>query len=147
MTSCLRSLGKHVDHDLRRLTIGSISLVAAATLTLSLAQGPLAIYLASAVWGLGWGGAPTLLQTAGVIAGGRHSEAAADGAQSMLVTLWNAAMALGGSIGGLILTVGGATALPAAAALLSVPALFVVVAARRHGFADAQPTSPPRACT
>ena len=101
----------------------------------TLTQNSVAIYVASAVWGLGWGGAPTLLQTAGVVAGGRHSPAAADGAQAMLVTLWNAAMALGASIGGLILTIGGALALPAATALLSVPALLVVIAARRHGFA------------
>jgi predicted MFS family arabinose efflux permease len=79
-----------------------------------------------------------LLQTAGVVSGGRHSEAAADGAQTMLVTLWNVAMALGGSIGGLILTLGGVTTLPATTALLSVPALFIVVAARRHGFASTQ---------
>ncbi len=128
-------VGRHVDCDLRRLTIGCVTLVAAATLTLALSQNAAAIFVASAAWGLGWGGAPTLLQTAGVVAGGRRSEAAADGAQTMLVTLWNVAMALGGSIGGLILTIGGATALPAATALLSIPALVLVIASRRHGFA------------
>lgn len=128
-------VGRLVDRQLRRLTIGSVTLVASATLMFTLTQNSVAIYVASAVWGLGWGGAPTLLQTAGVVAGGRHSPAAADGAQAMLVTLWNAAMALGASIGGLILTIGGALALPAATALLSVPALLVVIAARRHGFA------------
>ena len=131
-------VGRLVDRDLRRLTISCVALVAVATLTLALSQSPVTVYVASAAWGLGWGGAPTLLQTAGVVAGGRHSEAAADGAQTMLVTLWNIAMALGGSIGGLILTLGEVTALPAATALLSLPALAIVVASRRHGFASAR---------
>ena len=139
-------VGRHVDSHLRRLTIGCVALVAAATLILVLTQNPAAIYVASAVWGLGWGGAPTLLQTAGVVAGGRRSEAAADGAQTMLVTLWNVAMALGGSTGGLILTIGGATALPAATALLSLPALVIVIAARRDGFTDPE-VSKTRSCT
>jgi predicted MFS family arabinose efflux permease len=129
-------VGSHVDRELRSLTIGCVTLVAAATLTLAISQTPVAVYVAAAAWGLGWGGAPTLLQAAGVIAGGRHSDAAADGAQTMLVTLWNVAMALGGSVGGVILTIGGVTALPAATVLLCVPALFIVVASRRHGFTD-----------
>jgi hypothetical protein len=52
----------------------------------------------------------------------------------MLVTSWNAAMAIGGSVGGLVLSVGGVIALPTATALLAVPALLVVLRARRHGF-------------
>jgi choline-glycine betaine transporter len=55
----------------------------------------------------------------------------------MLVTLWNLAMALGGTVGGILLELGGASALPATTALLSIPALLVVVAARRHGFVPA----------
>lgn len=135
-------VGRYVDHHLRRLTISSLALVAAATLTLAVTQSHVAVYIASAVWGLGWGGAPTLLQTAGIVAGGRRSQAAADGTQAMLVTLWNLAMALGGSIGGVVLAVGGASALPAATTLLGVPALLLVVAARRHGFPAAH--EPPR---
>ncbi|OLF18216.1 MFS transporter [Actinophytocola xanthii] len=135
--ACLVSIwlvGKRVDRDLRRLTIASIGLVAAAAMVFAVTRSPFAVYVAAAAWGLGWGGVPTLLQTAGAVAGGRHSEAAADGTQSMLVTLWNAAMAFGGSAGGLVLAVGGVVALPAATALMSLPALLIVVAARRHAF-------------
>lgn len=127
-------VGKQVDRNLRELTIGSIALVAVATWALAVTQSPVAVYVAAAAWGLGWGGVPTLLQTAGVVAGSRHSEAAAEGTQSMLVTLWNAAMALGGSVGGVVLAVGGVVALPVATTLLSIPALLIVIAARRFAF-------------
>jgi predicted MFS family arabinose efflux permease len=130
-------VGRHIDRELRALTIASIVLVAAATLVLTVTRAPVAVYVAAAAWGLGWGGAPTLLQSAGVAAGGRHSAAAGDAAQSMLVTLWNLAMALGGTVGGILLELGGASALPATTALLGIPALLVVVAARRHGFVPA----------
>ncbi len=131
------TVGRHVDRSLRRLTICSITLVVGAMVTLALSRDHVAVYAASAAWGLGWGGAPSLLQTAGVLAGGRHSEAAADGVQAMLVTVWNAAMALGGSLGGVILATGGAHALPTTTALLSLPALLLVVTARAHGFPTA----------
>ena len=135
--ACLASIwfvGRRVDRHLRQLTIGSVTLVTGAAVVLAVVDSPAAILAAAAVWGLGWGGIPTLLQTAGARAGSRHSTAAAEGAQAMLVTLWNAAMAIGGSIGGLILSVGGVVALPAATALLSLPALLVVVMAHRHAF-------------
>lgn len=135
--ACLASIwfvGRHVDRSLRQLTIGSVALVAGAAAVFAVVDSPAAIYAATAVWGLGWGGVPTLLQTAGARAGSRHSTAAAEGAQAMLVTLWNAAMAIGGSIGGVLLSVGGVGALPTATALLSLPALLVVVLARGHAF-------------
>lgn len=127
-------VGRRIDQNLRTLTIAGIVLVVAATGGFALTQAPPAVYAAAIAWGLGWGGAPTLLQTAGVTAGGRHSDAAADTAQSMLVTLWNLAMALGGTVGGILLTLGGTTTLPAATALMSIPALLIVIAARQHGF-------------
>ncbi|MFY1573560.1 MFS transporter [Verrucosispora sp. WMMD703] len=138
--ACLVSIwfvGRRVDRSLRQLTTGSVALVAGAAVVFAVADSPVAIYAAAAIWGLGWGGVPTLLQTAGARAGSRHSTVAAEGAQAMLVTLWNAAMAIGGSAGGIILSVGGVVALPAATALLSLPALLVVVMARGHAFPDA----------
>jgi predicted MFS family arabinose efflux permease len=128
-------VGRHIDRQLRRLSLASIVAVGIAAVLFALIQQPAAIWIAAAAWGLGWGGVPTLLQTAGVSAGARHSDAAADAVQSMVVTLWNAAMAGGGILGGMILTFGGVAALPAATALISVPALIIVLAARRHGFA------------
>jgi predicted MFS family arabinose efflux permease len=135
--ACLASIwrvGRSIDGHLRGLTIASVALVAVATAMFALSATPAVIYVAATAWGLGWGGIPTLLQTAGVTAAARHSDAAADAAQAMLVTSWNAAMAIGGSVGGLVLSVGGVIALPTATALLAVPALLVVLRARRHGF-------------
>ncbi|NUS65668.1 MAG: MFS transporter, partial [Saccharothrix sp.] len=83
---------------------------------------------------LAFGGEPTLLTTAVGDAGGE----AADSAQALLVTLWNAAMAGGGVAGGLLLDRLGAGSLPWSALALLVPALIVVVAARAHGFPAAR---------
>ena len=127
-------VGHGADRHLRPLTILGIALVAVAALVLALTEVPGAVLGAAMVWGLGWGGIPTLLQTAGARAGARHSDAAAEGAQAMLVTLWNAAMALGGSVGGLVLAIGGVVAVPTVTAVLSLPALTIVVLARHHAF-------------
>jgi predicted MFS family arabinose efflux permease len=95
-----------------------------------LSASPALVYVAMALWGLGFGGAPTLLQTAVGHAGGDE----ADTAQAMLVTLWNAAMAGGGVAGGILLDALGPGSLPWTALALLVPVLLVVVAARVHGF-------------
>ncbi|MFJ2867232.1 MFS transporter [Kitasatospora sp. NPDC087314] len=123
--------GAHIHRRLRRLTVGGALLVAVAAGVLGLwsASAPL-VYLAALLWGLGWGGAPTLLQTAVGDAGG----ARADAAQAMLVTLWNAAMAGGGVVGGLVLGHLGTGALPWTVLALLLPVLAVAVGARAHGF-------------
>ncbi|WP_236809151.1 MFS transporter [Amycolatopsis albispora] len=125
-------VGAWIDRGLRALTIAGTVLVGAAAGVLGVFAGsPALVYLAAAVWGLGWGGVPTLLQTAAGQAGGE----AADTAQAVLVTLWNAAMAGGGMAGGLLLDHFGAGAFPWAALVLLVPVLAVVLGAREHGFA------------
>ncbi|MER6301376.1 MFS transporter [Kitasatospora sp. NPDC001539] len=123
--------GVHIHRRLRRLTIGGALLVAltAGLLGLWSHSAPL-VHLAALLWGLGWGGAPTLLQTAVGDAGGER----ADAAQAMLVTLWNAAMAGGGVLGGLVLGRLGTGALPWTVLALLLPVLAVTLAARRHGF-------------
>lgn len=88
------------------------------------------VYVAALLWGLGWGGVPTLLQTAAGEAGGES----ADAAQAMLVTLWNVAMAAGGVIGGILLDVSGPGSFPWTMLLLLLPVLVVVVLSRNHGF-------------
>ncbi|MFI9011724.1 MFS transporter [Actinosynnema sp. NPDC053489] len=120
-------VGAHVDRRLRLLVIASAALFAVAVTALALT--PL-VYVAVALWGLAFGGAPTLLTTAVGDAGGE----AADSAQALLVTLWNAGMAGGGVAGGVLLGQLGAGSLPWSALALLVPALAVVVAARAHGF-------------
>ncbi|MFI9332212.1 MFS transporter [Kitasatospora sp. NPDC052868] len=123
--------GAHIHRRLRTLTVASTLLVAAAAAVLAVTAGsPLLVHLAAVLWGLGWGGIPTLLQTAVGDAGAEH----ADAAQAMLVTLWNAAMAGGGVVGGLLLDRFGSDTFPWTVLALMAPVLAVVVAARRHGF-------------
>ncbi|WP_304452561.1 MFS transporter [Nocardiopsis sp. YSL2] len=124
-------VGAGVDRRLRALTVAATLLVGVAATLLALSSGgPAAVYAAVALWGLGWGGVPTLLQTAVADAGGD----AADTAQSMFVTLWNAAMAAGGVVGGVLLTRLDHTSFAWSVPVLLVPVLIVVVAARTHGF-------------
>ncbi|MYW63841.1 MFS transporter [Streptomyces sp. SID8379] len=127
-------VGALVHRGLRALTLAGTVLVAVAAAVLALfADSTALIYVAAALWGLGWGGVPTLLQTAAGRAGGQQ----ADAAQALLVTLWNAAMAGGGVAGGILLDLSGTTALPWAVPLLLTPVLAVVLTSRRHGFPTA----------
>lgn len=88
------------------------------------------VYMAVAVWGLAFGGAATLFQTAIAKTAGE----AADVAQSMLVTVWNLAIAGGGIFGGLLLDSLGVAAFPPALLVLLTATLVVVWAARQQGF-------------
>ncbi|MFE6104100.1 MFS transporter [Streptomyces laurentii] len=125
-------VGAQINRRLRTLTVVSVLLMAVAAAALALLSGnTVVIYAAVTLWGLGWGGVPTLLQTAAGDAGG---EKAADAAQAMLVTLWNVAMAAGGLVGGLLLGVFGSGSFPWSVLILIVPVLAVVVGARAHGF-------------
>ncbi|KAA2263253.1 MFS transporter [Solihabitans fulvus] len=124
-------VGAHIDRRLRVLTIGSAVLFAVAAAVLALlADSPVLVYLAVTLWGLAYGGAPSLLQTAVGDAGG----AAGDTAQAMLVTLWNTAIAGGGAVGGILLTGPGPLSVPWTVLALLLPVLVVVLAARAHGF-------------
>ena len=131
--ACLLSIwvvGSYIHGRVRALTLAATVLVGVAAALLGAFSGTHAlVYVAAALWGLGWGGTPTLLQTAAAQAGGES----ADAAQAMLVTLWNVAMVGGGIIGGVIESVG-IRALPWSMLILLVPTLFVVLAARAHGF-------------
>lgn len=132
-------VGAHIHGHIRTLTIAASLLVLAAAGLLALPwHGPATVYPAAALWGLGWGGVPTLLQSAVGLAGGR----AADTAQAMLVTLWNVAMAGGGAAGAALLGVFGAGALPWSVVAMLVPSL-VVTASRRAGFGRPAPPSQP----
>ncbi len=117
-------VGVLIDRHLRALTLGSTALFGLAAVALGMAggaTGAAVVYGAVAAWGLAFGGAATLFQTALAEAGGE----AADVAQSMLVTAWNVDIAGGGLIGGVLLDMLGVHAFPAALLALLVPALFV----------------------
>ncbi|GAA3843598.1 hypothetical protein GCM10022380_72340 [Amycolatopsis tucumanensis] len=124
-------VGARIDRQLRALTVVATLLVAVAAVILAVLSGnAVLVYAGAALWGLGWGGVPTLLQTAAGNPGGE----AADPAQAALVTLWNAAMAGGGVVGGVLLDAFGPGVFPWTVLVLLVPVLAVVLGARRHGF-------------
>jgi predicted MFS family arabinose efflux permease len=91
---------------------------------------PAVFYVAVGVWGLAYGGAATLFQTASAKTAGD----AADVAQSMIVTVWNIAIAGGGLIGGVLLETLGVTSFPWALVILLIPTLLCAWLAKNHGF-------------
>lgn len=124
-------VGALIDRRLRELTLVSTMLFGLSALALGIwNEVPAVIYMAVGVWGLAFGGAATLFQTAISNAAGE----AADVAQSMLVTAWNIAIAGGGIIGGLLLEKVGAHVFAPALLCLLGPTLIVAWAARRKGF-------------
>jgi len=124
-------VGRLVDRCLRTAVLISLATFAAAALALGLwAEWPLVVYAGVAVWGLTFGGAATLLQTALADTAGD----AADVALSMNVVAWNSAIAGGGLLGGVLLETQGVASLPwAALALLSI-GFWVAWSARSKGF-------------
>jgi len=79
------------------------------------------------VWGLGFGGAATLIQTAVA----RRSGQQQDLGQSLVVVGWNLAIAGGGVGGGVMLKSGGAALLPWALVGLLMVTLWVAVPAKK----------------
>ncbi|MCX3061909.1 MFS transporter [Streptomyces beihaiensis] len=125
--------GALVDRKLRQLTIVSSTLfLVASALLAALADNIIVVYAAMVLWGLGWGGVTTLLQTAVTDAGG-------DRGQALLVTTWNSFMAGGGAVGGILLDGLGPKSFPWSVLALMAPVLIVVVAARKHAFPSTRP--------
>lgn len=124
-------IGILIDRYLRMLVLISIAGFSLASTALRIGMNqPIIIILGVAVWGLTFGGAATLLQTAIAQAGGKS----ADIAQSMLVTAWNVAIGGGGIIGGFLLELLGAKFLPWSLILLLIPSLLAAWQAKKHGF-------------
>ncbi|QZN96774.1 MFS transporter [Symbiopectobacterium purcellii] len=124
-------VGVLIDRHLRALTLISTLLFGLSALALGVASDrPIVVYMAVAAWGLAFGGAATLFQTAIANTAGE----AADVAQSMLVTAWNLAIAGGGILGGLLLDRLGVAAFSPALLVLLTATLIVAWAARQQGF-------------
>jgi len=127
----LWTTGLLIDRHLRLLMLITTAVLALAVLVLGLAtSSPIAIITSIAAWGVAFGGSGTLQQTALTNASGT----AVDAAQSVLVTGLNLGIALGGVLGGLVLTGIGAGALPFATLVLMLLVLVIVAAGRRHAF-------------
>jgi predicted MFS family arabinose efflux permease len=127
-------IGMLIDRWLRELTLVTTLMFIGASLALGLwSDVAPAVYAVTVVWGLAFGGAATLLQTACAKVG----ERAADVAQAMLVTTWNLGIAGGGIVGGVLLQGQGSHSLPWVAALLLLVVWMTVLQARRAGFKSA----------
>jgi predicted MFS family arabinose efflux permease len=124
-------VGLLIDRYMRLLILVSLVLFALASLAMGIfIHQPLMIILGVVSWGLTFGGAATLLQTAIAQAGGKS----ADVAQSMLVTAWNLGIGGGGIVGAILLDQIGARFLPISLILLIVMAVIVAWSASKHGF-------------
>jgi predicted MFS family arabinose efflux permease len=124
-------VGVLIDRWLRELVLASTVLFGLAALALGVAGTvPLVVYACVAIWGLAFGGAATLFQTASAKTAGE----ATDVAQSMIVTVWNIAIAGGGIVGGILLETFGVSVFPWIVLALLVATFAVAGAACSHGF-------------
>lgn len=129
--------GKTVDRHLRRSVLISLAAFGAVGLLFAgWANMPAAIYLGVAAWGLSFGGAATLLQTALADSAGEG----ADVALSMNVVVWNSAIAAAGLLGGVLLNIWGPQSFPWAVVTLVAVAFAITRSAARHGFTAAPRT-------
>ena len=120
-----------IDRWLRKLVLGGIAAFAVVVVAMGLAMdSPAVIYISMAIWGITFGGAGTLLQTASADAAGEGM----DVAQAMVATIWNVAIAGGGLAGGMLLDGYGAASFPWAMLGLLLVALSVAGWARHHSF-------------
>lgn len=124
-----------VDRRLRVVVLASLAVFAMVALLFIVAsRTPAAIYLGVAVWGMTFGGAATLLQTA-------LADSAGDGADvalSMNVVVWNSAIAGGGLLGGVLLGHWGAGAFAWVMLLVLLISLVIALRARAHGFVQGE---------
>lgn len=128
--------GVLVDRHLRALTLLSLAAFSAAALLLALSHGsPVLVLVGVVIWGLTFGGAPTLLQTALADSAGEQ----ADVAQSIFVTVFNLAVAGGGLVGGLVVDWAGADRLPWTLLPLAILALATTWRTTSHGFRAGSP--------
>lgn len=125
--------GLWVDKSLRFLTLLSLAGFTVAAILIGLGgTGNYTWLILSGItlWGITFGGAPTLLQTAIADTAGDS----ADVAQSMLVTVFNLAVAGGGLLGGILLQKISPSLFTIAMCILSIIAFYVVLEAKALGF-------------
>ncbi|WP_182057077.1 MFS transporter [Pantoea sp. ME81] len=124
-------IGRLIDHHLRSSVLVSLAVFALVSLGfMGFSHIPAALYLGVAVWGLTFGGAATLLQTALADTAGEG----ADIALSMNVVAWNGAIAAGGITGGILLNHWGAQSFPPVLLVLLIVAFVIAWQASEHGF-------------
>lgn len=121
-------VGMVIDRALRIVTLTCLAVMCLATSVWLLPHVEVLLAVVAVIaWGLSFGGAPVLLQTALADRAGQHT----DSAQSVFVTVFNLAVADGGFLGGVLLPVNGPIAIAGAAVTLCVVAAAVVVLVHR----------------
>lgn len=124
-------IGLIVDRWLRKSVLFSLGGFAlTAVLLAAYGTNPIVAFVGVGLWGLTFGGAATLLQTA-------LADSAGDGvdvAQAMCVAVWNLAIAGGGFFGGVLLETYGVASLPWAVLIITLVGLGVVSGSYRHAF-------------
>ncbi|MBD1553311.1 MFS transporter [Pseudomonas sp. C2L12B] len=126
-------VGVLIERWLRALVLIGLGTFASVALVFGICGAPanvLLVYLGVAAWGLSFGGAPTLLQTALADAAGNG----ADVAQAMLVTVFNLAFAGSGVIGGVLLVTAGVASFPWVLLALLLVGLLAAWQAKTQGF-------------
>lgn len=124
-------VGVLVDRWLRPLVLMGIGAFGLAVLLPGmLGHSAAAVLVSVAIWGLAFGGAATLFQTATARAAGD----AADLAQAMVVTVWNIGIAGGGLVGAFLLQTWGGAAFCWAVLALMLVSLWIALKAKVHGF-------------
>ncbi|MWV47097.1 MFS transporter [Paenibacillus sp. HJL G12] len=125
-------VGLLIDRMLRLLVLISLFGFALASIALWVGgtSAPV-VYAAVALWGLTFGGAATLLQTAQAMVSG---EEGVDIAMPINTTVWNLAIAGGGIVGGTLLELVGVQSFPGVLLILLLAALIIAWNAKRYGF-------------
>ncbi|MFF2910142.1 MFS transporter [Paenibacillus sp. NPDC057934] len=124
--------GVFIDRSLRKLVLISLSAFLLISIAMSFSNSNgLLIYIIVTVWGLTFGGAATLLQTALADAAG---ESKVDMVMPINTTVWNLAIAGGGVAGGLLLDTLGAKSFSWALFILIFIALLVAWGGKKHAF-------------
>lgn len=119
--------GRLADRRLGPVLISALAIGVIGLTAFGFTPAPWLLLLSAAAWGLAFGAYSVLFQIAVARAGG----AAADAAQSALVTIWNISIALGGAAGGAVLAGWGPTPLiPIAAGLMLLALPLALVIAR-----------------
>lgn len=125
------AIGMAVDRWLRVSVLLSLVVFALVCVVLTaFGHSPTVVLGTVAVWGLTFGGASTLLNTASADTAGD----AVDIAAAMVTTAWNMAIAGGGIVGGLLLDQFGPAPFPIAMLVAVLAAVVVVWRSTAHGF-------------
>lgn len=127
----LTVVGHLVDRALRACTLVALGGFGIAAIALAVAHGSAAVDVVGvAIWGLAFGGASPLLNTAAADV----AENDADIVLAMVTTFWNASIAGGSIVGALLLAHVGVESLPLAMLVTTFVAVCIVWRSSRFGF-------------